>query len=138
MKLDCKQVLYRYRQRKTALLGHTRWNLIDYWNAIHERYENLGKIEGYEQELRRQCALAISRTWRWFYSVPQEERNYNHLSELYSFSVQNYRLFGEQGWPLTLRVCIFFAHSKRPISLWCCNMLNSLLWDLKFGNALWE
>ena len=77
------RVMYRYKQRKGSIARtYPMQNLIDYWDAIYERYEFLrtnckeiveNKIE---LELRKQCAIAIARTWRWFYSVPRKMRDY--------------------------------------------------------------
>ncbi|MBR0425241.1 MAG: glycosyltransferase family 2 protein [Clostridia bacterium] len=132
------QPLYRYRQRKGSIARtYPMKSLIDYWDAIHERYEVLRNAEDLEAELRKQCASAIARTWRWFYSVPKENRDYNHLADLHSFATKNYQLLGDQGWPFSLRLCILLAHSKTACSLRIANIINLLLWNLKFGHALW-
>ena len=135
------QPLYRYRQRKGSIARtYPMKYLIDYWDAIHERYENLKNMEDLEAELRKQCASAIARTWRWFYSVSKENRDFNHLAELHAFTTHNYLLLGDQGWPISLRICILLAHSKSACSLWIANAMNLLLWNLKFKHfkhALW-
>ena len=132
------QPLYRYRQRKGSIARtYPMKNLIDYWEAIHERYEDLKSTKNLEAELRKQCASAIARTWRWFYSVPKENRDYNYLITLHSFTTKNYQLLGDQGWPISLRICILLAHSKTACSLWIASAMNHMLWNLKFGHALW-
>ena len=137
-----RQPLYRYRQRKGSIARtYPMKNLIDYWDATLERYEDLRNVEDLEAELRRQCASAIARTWRWFYSVSKENRDFNHLAELHAFTTQNYLLLGDQGWPISLRICILLAHSKSACSLWIANAMNLLLWNLKFKHfkhALWS
>ena len=132
------QPLYRYRQRKGSIARtYPMKYLIDYWDAIHERYENLKNMEDLEAELRKQCASAIARTWRWFSSVPKENRDYAHLIDLHSFTTENYQLLGDQGWPIPLRICILLAHSKTACSLWIANAMNLLFWNLKYGHTLW-
>ena len=118
--------------------------LIDYWDAYHERYEFLrinckeivrGKIE---LELRKQCAIAISRTWRWFYNVPQKTRDYDFINDLNNYTVYNYPVLGDQGWPISLRVCMFLARGKIVISFGCAYAMNLVYWNIKYGHAaLW-
>lgn len=134
------QPLYRYRQRKGSIARiYTMKNLVDYWNAIHGRYEYLRATFGeeVEQRLRRQCANALARTWRWFYGVPKTDRDNVFLEEQHTFTCRNYSLLGDRGWPLALRVCIFLAHSTSPLSLGTAYALNRVIWNLKFLNSLW-
>ena len=138
------RTMYRYRQRKGSIARvYPMQNLIDYWNAINERYEFLRSLyrdtqpSDFEYELRKQCANAIARTWRWFYGVPENRRDYGFLKELNSFAVQNYSLFGDKKWPLALRVSIFLAHSMSTASLGLAYALNYVIWNMKFSCSLW-
>ena len=134
------KALYRYRQRKESIARiYPMQNLMDYWDAIYQRYETL-KISCSAREkfeLEKQCASAIARVWRWFNGVPKSERNYPFLKELNSFTIQNYPLLGDKEWPLPLRLCILLAHYDNAVSLEFAYILNSFLWTMKFGNALW-
>ena len=138
------RTMYRYRQRKGSIARvYPMQNLIDYWNAIHERYEFLRSFYGdtqpadFEYELRKQCANAIVRTWRWFYGVSENKRDYRFLKELNSFVLQNYSLFGDKKWPFTLRVSICLAHSKSAASLGLVYGLNYVFWNMRCSHSLW-
>lgn len=138
------QSLYRYRQRKGSIARvYPMKNLMDYWNAYHDRYEHLMKdceniVRGdIESELRKQCANAIARTWRWFYSVPQMERDYSFLKTIHIYTIRNYRHLGDKGWPVSLKVCIFLAHYKNMISLGLTHVMNLFFWNVKFRQSLW-
>lgn len=138
------KTLYRYRQRRGSITrSFSMTNLIDYWNANHERcnflrseYENR-KDTVFEYELEKQCAYAIARTWRWFYGVPRKERNYVYLSELNSYASKNYGLFGDRRWPLYLRMSIFLAHYANGISLGLSYAVNRMLCNKISLHALW-
>ncbi len=135
-----RKPLYRYRQRKGSIArSYPMQNLMDYWDAIHQRYEALKNhcADDEESELKKQCASAIARAWRWFYGVPKSERNYLFLDDLNSFTVQHYPLLGNKEWPLSLRLCIFLAHYKNIVSLGMAYVLNYVLWNIEFSNILW-
>lgn len=135
-----RKALYRYRQRKGSIAQtYPMQNLIDYWDAIHQRCEAL-KIrcaDGEVLELEKQCASAIARTWRWFNGVSKSQRNYHFLDELNSFTIQNYPLLGKKEWPLSLRIYILLAHYNNAVSLKFAYVLNYMLWSIEFSNALW-
>lgn len=136
--------LYHYRQRKGSIARtYPMQNLIDCWDAIHDRYDTLilhGRViqsPDFDYELRKQCANAIGRTWRWFYGVSKEERDYGFLRELNVFTTENYPLLGDKRWPLALRICILLAHSLNKLSLGTSFVLNCILWNAKIGHSLW-
>ncbi len=138
------KTMYRYRQRKGSIARiYPMQNLIDYWNAIHERYEFLMAFFGdtqsadFEYELRKQCANAIARTWKWFYGVPKNKRDYDFLEELNAFTVQNFPKRGEKDWPLRLKVYIYLAHSKSAVSLGFAYVTNCMIWKLRVSGLLW-
>ena len=134
------QVLYRYRQRKSGIArAYSMKSLIDYWNAIRERYENLKSFTDFEtsKRLRRQCASAIARTWRWFYGIPKTEQNHEYLRSLNRFMIQNFSLFGDSDWPFALRFYAFLAHSDSKISLALAYLINYLFWELRYSRSFW-
>ncbi len=101
--ISISKPLYHYRAQRQGAITQTRSmdNLIDYWRAHISRYnffladnrfntdlELIGKLYHY-------CAIAIARTWGWYYICTDEEKEKyaSELKEIHDFCVQHFPLF---------------------------------------------
>lgn len=106
---------YHYLRRGSSLsMKYDMANLAGYWLSNKERYDFLrGRVDEIdERELRRQCSLAVVRTWAHYYDCTTEERNSYHgtVREMNAFVRQNIPLFGYEKWGLMMRIGVFLAH----------------------------
>ena len=106
---------YHYLRRDNSLsMKYDMANLVGYWLSNKERYDYLrdqvDEID--ERELRKQCSLAVVRTWAHYYDCTTEERNSYHgtVREMNAFVRQNIPLFGYKKWGLMMRIGVFLAH----------------------------
>lgn len=117
---------YHWMQRKSSISqSHDLKNLIDYWLAYKERNDDLNSIVDEEANaiLLKGCAYAIARTWVWYL---RGEKNPKYITEISSFARENYPVFGFQGWPLYLRICIFLSRFRNTASFAMAYYLNQL------------
>ena len=113
------QPFYHYRKQRNGSIteSHSVSNLVDFWLAQKSRYDFFLKDERFNsdkellEQLKRYCAVAIARTWRWCYeSSAQERQQYaSFFKEMQMFSTNRFSCFGEKCWPLYLRFSIFMA-----------------------------
>jgi glycosyltransferase involved in cell wall biosynthesis len=118
--------LYHWMQRKSGISqSHDQQNLIDYWLAHKQRYEDLkdSVCEETKAVLLQSCAYAIARTWVWNLKVdcPSE-----HIDEMNVFVRNNYPTFGCAKWPLSLKATIFLARFKNKAIFFIAYILNQL------------
>lgn len=107
---------YHWMQRISSISqSHDQQNLIDYWLAHKQRYEDLKDIVNEETKavLLQFCAYAIARTWVWNLKsdCPSE-----CIIEMNAFTHKNYPTFGYAEWPLSLKMAIFLAWFKNKMS----------------------
>lgn len=117
---------YHWMQRKSSISqSHDLKNLIDYWLAYKERNDDLNSIVDEEANaiLLKGCAYAIARTWVWYL---RGEKDPKYITEISSFARENYPVFGFQGWPLYLRICIFLSRFRNTASFAMAYYLNQL------------
>ncbi len=122
---------YHWKQRKSSISqSHDQQNLIDYWLAHKQRYEDLKDIVNEEMKavLLQFCAYAIARTWVWNLKsdCPSE-----CINEMNVFTRNNYPVFGCSKWPLTLKTTIFLARFKNIVSFSIAYILNQLYRTMK-------
>lgn len=114
---------YHYTQRNSSISqNHDIKNLIDYWTAHKQRFEDLKGIVD-EASLLQCCASAIGRVWVWYWksdSVP----DFSH--ELSSFANEHFPLFGFNNWPLYLRVTTFLSRFDNELSFFIAYYLNQV------------
>lgn len=118
--------LYHWLQRESGISqSHDLKNLIDYWLAYKDRYDDLKGIVDEETNaiLLKGCAYAIARTWVWYL---RGEKDPMYIKEISSFARENYPVFGFQGWPLYLRICIFLSRFRNTASFAMAYYLNQL------------
>ena len=118
--------LYHWLQRESGISqSHDLKNLIDYWLAYKERNDDLNSIVDEEANaiLLKGCAYAIARTWVWYL---RGEKDPKYITEISSFARENYPVFGFQGWPLYLRICIFLSRFRNTASFAMAYYLNQL------------
>ena len=128
--------LYHYRERKGSLSQtYNMANLIGFWLSVKEQYDFLwGRVGEYRRiDLLRFCAIAVSRTWSYFYDCDVSERSANRelIREMHLFCRKNLHLFGYGVWPFRLRVGVFFPHINNPLSFrlaWMINHLTKRRW----------
>ncbi len=109
-------------------------NLLDYWYAFKARYEDMavagrGQLSKEdENKLLRDCAVGISKTWRWTYSNPKSERvRYaSEIHEMSRFVKEKIPFLSFSDWPLWLRVSTFLARSDSDLSLATAYLLNRI------------
>lgn len=122
----CSGFYYHYTQRDSSISqNHDSQNLIDYWLAYKQRYDETKDIVDDEakQVLLKQCASAISRTWVWYL---KSDRFPKYIDEMSTFAKENYPAFGVKGWPIYLRICVFLARYNNAISYATAYCLNQL------------
>ena len=122
----CLGFYYHYTQRYSSISqNHDSQNLIDYWLAHKQRYEETKDIVNDEtkQVLLKQCASAISRTWVWYL---KSDRFPKYINEMNTFARENYPVFGVNGWPIYLRICVFLARYNNTLSYITAYYLNQL------------
>lgn len=122
----CSGFYYHYTQRDSSISqNHDSRNLIDYWLAYMQRYRETKDIVNVEtkQVLLKQCAAAIARTWVWYLKSDQFPKYTNEMS---TFVRENYPLFGVNGWPIYLRICVFLARYNSTISYATAYYLNQV------------
>ena len=105
---------YHYRQvRKNSITNtYTMNNLIDFWLAHKARYDYFSGDNRFntDQEIMDKlyyyCALAIGRTWGWYYaSTDQEKEQYaSELKEMQDFCIQHFPLSSISKLPLRERI----------------------------------
>ena len=122
---------YHYLQRRSGISHcYDVQNLIDYWTAHKQRYEDLKDCMSDETVglLLKFCAYAISRTWVWNIKsrCPMEI-----LKEMSRFTRNNYPTFGFADWPLKLKSVIFLARYPNKVSFFLAYILNLLNRTLK-------
>ena len=109
--------LVHYREREGSISKqHSVANLVDYWQAYLQRYEEL---EGISEECRqacvRGCLNAISRTWCWWASCPAGERaeSRGHVDAMRSFARDHTREVLRGGYSLGDKVrCLVGRHAS--------------------------
>ena len=122
---------YHWMQRISSISqSHDQQNLIDYWLAHKQRYEDLKDIVNEETKavLLQFCAYAIARTWVWNL---KSECPSEYIDEMNVFTRNNYPAFGYAEWPLSLKMTIFLAWFKNKMSFSIAYMLNRLYRTLK-------
>ena len=125
--------LYHYRMREGSLVtGLSMNDLKEKWNAYHDKFETLMNIpelagdKDLKAELDIQSADVAAKTWRWVYEVPKKERDYEHLTKISSYAKNNFPVFGEKGWPLSLRICSFFVRHPNDFSFFLLYWINQI------------
>ena len=125
--------LYHYRMREGSLItGVSMSDLKEKWDAYHEKFETLMEIPELAEdtdlrnELNIQSADVAAKTWRWIYSVPKSERDYDHLRKISAYARRNFPVLGEKNWPLSLRICSFFVRYPNGVSFFLLYWINQL------------
>ena len=122
---------YHWMQRISSISqSHDQQNLIDYWLAHKQRYEDLkdSVCEETKAVLLQLCAYAIARTWVWNLKsdCPSE-----YIDKMNGFTRNNYPAFGCAKWPLSLKATIFLARFKNKASFSIAYIFNQLYRSLK-------
>ena len=125
--------LYHYRKRENIIANtQSMSNLEEYWFAYYNRFNCLSGLsmvkddDSLMNKLAEQVANAASKTWRWVYAVPVDERNYAYLKKVSQYIRQNYPAFGRKGWKIYLRVSVFFARYVNSFSFGIVYYLNQV------------
>lgn len=125
--------LYHYRMREGSLItGISMKDLKEKWNAYHEKLETIMGLPEFsndndiKNELNTQSADVAAKTWRWVYTIPKKERDYDHLKKISSYAKHNFPVFGEKNWPVSLRICSFFVRFPNDISFFILYWINQL------------
>ena len=122
---------YHWIQRESSISqSHDRQNLIDYWSAHKQRYEDLKGFVSEETStiLLQFCAYAIARTWVWNLKsgCPMED-----LVEMSSFAQEHFPPYGDKNWPINLRTTIFLSRFNNKVSFSIAYTMNRLYRTLK-------
>ena len=122
---------YHWRQRKSSIShSHDQKNLIDYWIAHKQRYENMKDCVNEEtvKALLKSNAYAITRTWVWNYKsrCPSE-----HINEMSDFARKHFPVFGFSDWPMNLRLGIFLVRFNNMMSFMAAYLLNQAYRSMK-------
>lgn len=123
---------YHYLIRKGSISNsHNMQNLAGYWQSVKERADFLwNKVdEDGRQHLIKWCALAVARTWAYYYDSPNEERQKHReiLFQMNAYSREHIKLFGDKDWDLKLRVGSIFPHYYNALSFkfaWIVNRIS--------------
>lgn len=134
------KVKYHYIQREKSLSKtYNMKNLVDYWSSCLERYEYLNErqdcdIDHYSLQ---SCAMAIARTWAYYYKCSEEERESLRqvIYDMLSFSRQHIPMFGYRDWTIGLRIGVLFTHSCAGVSLRMA-WLTNIIWKKISGRML--
>lgn len=122
---------YHWTQRISSISqNHDQQNLIDYWLAHKQRYEELKDSVSEETKavLLQFCAYAIARTWVWNL---KSKCPFEYIDEMSVFTQNNYPAFGFTEWTLSLRVTVFLTRFKTKASFSIAYTLNRLYRTLK-------
>lgn len=122
---------YHWRQRKSGISqNHDQRNLVDYWVAHKQRYENIKDHVSEEtvKTLIKCNAYVISRTWAWNLKsrCPSE-----YINEMNDFARKHFPVFGFSDWPMNLRLCAFLARYKNIVSFTAAYLFNQVYRSLK-------
>lgn len=115
---------YHWIQRESSISqSHDKKNLVDYWLAHKQRYEDLKEYASEEAIaiLLRFCAYAIARTWVWYI---KSENAPEYIVEMNEFVRTHFSLFGIAEWPLNLRITTFLARFNNKTSFTIAYILN--------------
>ncbi len=117
-------VLYHYSINPDGISKvHGLRNLIDYWDANHERYLYLSRREPYcldrenVEHLIRSCTAAAFRTWRWIYPYldmlgEQEEAK---LREMEALIREKSAECDKRDWPIYLKIAPFCMRFRNKV-----------------------
>lgn len=114
---------YHYTQRESSISQtHDIKNLIDYWHAYLQRYEDLkGTIE--DEILLKDCASAIARMWAWYL---KNQKTPEIVMEMTTFVREQLPPFGFDDWPGYLRTYTYLARFNNTISFSIAYILNQI------------
>lgn len=121
--VSASRCLYHYRKRQSGICASVYMgNLIDFWAGHYVRFTDLMVLPAVRQNgelvsiLRQDMAIGVARTWWWFYGIPRDSRNIEHVKTVSAFARNTYPVFGDAGWKLYLRVSIFLARYVNELS----------------------
>ena len=123
--------LYHWIQRESSISqSHDKQNLVDYWSAHRQRYEDLKSSVSPETVaiLLRFCAYAIARTWVWNLKSGCPAKD---LDEMSSFARDHFQPYGDKNWPINLRTTIFLSRFNNRVSFSIPYILNQVSRKMK-------
>ena len=136
--------LYHYLVRNASIShDHSIKSLEDQWFAYHTQYSEIISDTRYSDDsemnflLLLGCASAISRTWRWAYSLRKTNREeIDHLtSSISSFVRTHYKVFGMKGYPHAYNTMLFLARFNNGFSKFLAYYANQFMRKLKRVDA---
>lgn len=126
------QSKYHYVYRPNSLsTTYNIENLIGFWLSVKEQYDFLwDKVDDVTRNnLLKFCAIAVSRTWTYYYDANAEKRKEHQdtIREMNHFTKRFLPFFGFNNWKKYLRVGVFFPHFLNPISFRIAWIINHLV-----------
>ena len=123
------KLFYHAAQRSQSVShSHNATNLRDCWLSHKEWYDAVTEHEKIDAETERQmlrlCAVAIARTWAWYLPCYGQEREY--IRQMRDFTREKYPVFCFSGWPMFLRVGMFFARFDNKLSFIISYAINKI------------
>lgn len=121
-------VLFHYLVRREGISNTKNMkNLVDYWLAAKERYDEMAaKGDDIQRICMRDCLETIGYTWRWLYGVEKKEReeHWKAVHDMRTFLKANSDMVGLCS--SATRISLFCARHSNSVTEWGCYNLNRI------------